>query len=112
MSAQPVVSIMGTCIGRGTIISIILVLLVLPSILVLGDSIIERTRFKLKLPEVPYAAATGAMTVRGHIKGYINGMVDADFNGVLHGQLDAAISTENAVTPVEAESEEGGEAHA
>ena len=29
MSAQPVVSIMGTCIGRGTIISILLVLLVL-----------------------------------------------------------------------------------
>jgi hypothetical protein len=112
MSAQPVVSIMGTCIGRGTIISIILVLLVLPSILVLGDSIIERTRFKLKLPEVPYAEATGAMTVRGHIKGYINGMVDADFNGVLHGQLDAAISTADAVTPVEEENEEGGEVRA
>jgi lysophospholipase L1-like esterase len=41
MSAQPVVSIMGTCIGRGTIISIILVLCVLPSILVLGDSITQ-----------------------------------------------------------------------
>lgn len=112
MSAQPVVSIMGTCIGRGTIISIILVLLVLPSILVLGDSIIERTRFKLKLPEVPHTEASGTMTIRGHIKGYITGMVDADFNGVLTGQLDANISTEGSVTPVEEETREGGEVHA
>jgi len=112
MSAQPVVSIMGTCIGRGTIISIFLVLFVLPSILVLGDSIIERTRFKLKLPAAPRAEATGTMLVKGHIKGYITGMVDADFNGILHGQLDAAISTEGAVTPVSEETEEGGEADA
>lgn len=101
MSAQPVVSIMGTCIGRGTIVSIVLVLLVLPSILVLGDSIIERTRFRLKLPTPPHAATTGAMTVKGHIRGYISGMVDADFNGLLRGQLDATISTETTVTPVE-----------
>jgi uncharacterized membrane protein YdfJ with MMPL/SSD domain len=101
MSAQPVVSIMGTCIGRGTIVSIVLVLLVLPSILVLGDSIIERTRFRLKLPAPPHAATTGAMTVKGHIRGYISGMVDADFNGLLRGQLDATISTETTVTPVE-----------
>ena len=112
MSAQPVVSIMGTCIGRGTIISIILVLLVLPSILVLGDSIIERTRFRLPMPAIPHTAAEGTMTVKGHIKGYITGMVDADFNGVLQGRLDATVSTEGAVTPVEEEIEEGGEVHA
>ena len=111
MSAQPVVSIMGTCIGRGTIISILLVLLVLPSILVLGDSIIERTRFKLPLPAAPIAQTTGTMVIRGHVKGYITGMVDADFSGTLHGKLDAAISSEDAVTPVE-ETTEGGAVHA
>ena len=39
---------MGNCMGRGTIISMVLVLGVLPSILVLGDSIIQKTKFKSK----------------------------------------------------------------
>jgi len=96
MSAQPVVSIMGTCIGRGTIISIILVLFILPSILVLGDSIIERTRFRVKSLAPPRTERSGSMTVKGHIKGYISGMVDADFNGTIHGSMDAVITAGTA----------------
>ena len=102
MSAQPVVSIMGTCIGRGTIISIILVLFVLPAILVLGDSIIERTRFKIKGMEPKTRVATGTVRVTGHVRGYISGVVDADIDGVIHGQLNASIATNGQV-------EEGGE---
>ena len=102
MSAQPVVSIMGTCIGRGTIISIFLVLFVLPSILVLGDSIINRTSFQLKGLEPKTKAATGTVRIRGHVRGYISGMVDADVDGVLHGQLNALLATESQIT------EEGG----
>ena len=98
MSAQPVVSIMGNCIGRGTIVSMILVLVVLPSILVLGDSIIERTRFRVKVAERPVHTATGTMRVQGHVRGYVSGMVDADFDGFLHGQLNATISTEGEVS--------------
>jgi len=94
MSAQPVVSIMGTCTGRGTIISIMLVLFVLPSILVLGDSIIERTRFKIKGIEPKVRTATGTVRVAGHVRGYISGMVDANINGVIHGQLNASIITD------------------
>ena len=94
MSAQPVVSIMGTCIGRGTIISIFLVLFVLPSILVLGDSIINRTSFRLPTPEIRTHNATGTIRVQGHVRGYISGMVDADLHGVIQGELNAAISAE------------------
>ena len=103
MSAQPVVSIMGNCIGRGTIISIILVLFVLPSILVLGDSIIERTKFKIKTKLPKAQTANGTVRLSGHIRGYISGMVDADFDGILHGQLDASISTDGQLIQ-----EEGG----
>ena len=101
MSAQPVVSIMGTCIGRGTIISIFLVLFVLPSILVLGDSIINRTSFRLPMPEAKTHAATGTVRLQGHVRGYVSGIVDADINGVLHGQLNASLSTDGQI-------EEGG----
>ena len=101
MSAQPVVSIMGTCIGRGTIISILLVLLVLPSILVLGDSIINRTSFQIKGLEPKTRTATGTVRIRGHVRGYISGVVDAEVDGVLHGQLNAMISTDTELTEQE-----------
>lgn len=97
LSAQPVVSIMGTCIGRGTIISIILVLLVLPSILVLGDSIIERTSFKMKGLDLNIKNPNGTMRVQGHLRGYISGVVDADFSGILHGQMNVSVSTDTTI---------------
>lgn len=105
LSAQPVVSIMGNCLGRGTVISICLVLFVLPSILVLGDSIIERTRFSMKPISVPKVQqASGTIRLQGHIRGYVNGVVDGSFDGVLHGQVNASISTEGV-------KEEGGDRH-
>lgn len=98
MSAQPVVSIMGNCIGRGTAISVVLVLFILPSILVLGDSIIDRTRFKLKPLPLPTARqASGTVRVQGHVRGHISGYVDADFDGMLHGQFNASVSTDGSV---------------
>ena len=113
LSAQPVVSIMGTCIGRGTIVSIVLVLCVLPSILVLGDSIIERTRFKLKGIQPPTHTTTGTVFVKGRVRGYINGMVDAEINGVLRGQMNATISTDGEIQVSDSEPvEEGGDVHA
>ena len=102
LSAQPVVSIMGLCLGRGTVISIFLVLFVLPAFLVLGDSIINRTSFRLKTMEPKTRTATGTVRIQGHVRGYINGVVDADISGILHGQLNASLSTEGKL-------EEGGE---
>ena len=98
MSAQPVVSIMGTCIGRGTIISIFLVLFVLPSILVLGDSIIERTSFKLKGVEMAqHKEVSGDIRVHGHIRGRVSGFVDARIDGFIHGELDASLITDGEI---------------
>ena len=102
MSAQPVISILGNCIGRGTIISMFLVLFVLPALLVLGDSIITRTSFKIKGPTPKIRTATGTVFIRGHVRGFINGVVDADINGVIHGQMNASVSTDGQIT------EEGG----
>ena len=106
MSAQPVISILGTCIGRGTIISIFLVLFVLPSVLVLGDSVIERTRFKIKVPEPEKKTAAGKVRVQGRVRGRIDGVVDAEINGVIYGKMDAMVSMDTQVE------EEGGRDHA
>lgn len=98
LSTQPVVSIMGTCIGRGTIITIFLVLVVLPSILVLGDSIINRTSFKMRAISLPNVQATGTLRVQGRIKGYVSGIVDGEFHGTVKGQINASVSTDSSVT--------------
>ena len=98
LSAQPSVSTMGICLGRDTFISMLLVLFVLPAFLVLGDSIIDRTSFRLKVIEPRAKQANGTMRVQGHLRGYISGMVDADFDGVLHGQLNASVSTDGQIT--------------
>lgn len=47
-SSNPVISSVGTSLGRGTFISIVLVMGILPQLLVLGDFIIEKTSFSLK----------------------------------------------------------------
>ena len=107
MSAQPVVSIMGTCIGRGTIISIFLVLFVLPSILVLGDSIIERTSFQMKGVKMPARKeVSGDLRVHGHIRGHVSGFVDARVDGFIHGEINATMITDGEIE------EAGGEDHA
>ena len=31
------------------------------------------------------------MVVRGRVRGYVNGMVDAEMNGVIHGTLSAVV---------------------
>ncbi|MGN0975101.1 MAG: MMPL family transporter [Gemmiger sp.] len=101
LTSNPVICAIGTCLGRGTIISICLVLGVLPQILVLGDSIIERTSFEMKGLTGITHTATGTMHVSGHVRGYISGMVDVDMKGVLRGQFNAAISTGTTVDVVE-----------
>ncbi len=93
LSANPVISVMGTCLGRGTIISIVLVLCILPAILVLGDSVIERTSFKFKTPPRRTQTETGVIRLKGHVRGYVSGVVDADFDGVLRGDLNASVAS-------------------
>lgn len=94
MTTNPVIAAIGECLGRGTIVSIILVFFVLPQILVLGDKIIEKTSFKIEAPIGKNMQSTsGTMALNGRVRGKINGYVDGEFKGVLTGQLNALVST-------------------
>ena len=97
MTTNPVIAAIGECLGRGTIISIVLVLAVLPQILVLGDSIIERTSFEMKGLDRMNRTGSGTMRINGRVRGYISGVVDAEINGVLRGQINAAVSNGGTV---------------
>ena len=92
LSSNPVVASIGECLGRGTIISIILVLGVLPQILVLGDLLIEKTAFVIK-PRLSTRTASGNLAVHGHVRGYVNGLVDADIHGIIQGTVSAMVDT-------------------
>ena len=106
LSAQPVIAMLGTCIGRGTAISVVMVLFVLPSILVLGDSIVERTRFKVRGFEPNTRAASGLVRVRGRIRGEVRGYVDAEINGYIRGSMDASVSAGTELCEGSSEHEE------
>ena len=69
------------------------VVVFLPQILILGDTIIERTSFEMKGVAGMAHTASGTMHINGRVRGYINGVVDADIKGVLHGQFSANIAT-------------------
>ena len=99
LSTTASIASIGVCLGRGTLISIFLVMGILPQILLLGDIIIEKTAFTLKA-RLPIQTHTGTMRVDGHVRGYISGMVDADFSGVIHGSINAAVAA-GALEPEE-----------
>ena len=69
------------------------VVVFLPQILILGDTIIERTSFEMKGVAGMARTASGTLHINGRVRGYINGVVDADIKGVLHGQFSANIAT-------------------
>ena len=110
ISTNPVISILGTCLGRGTIISIVIVLGVLPAILVLSASIINRTSFKMKGIELPTRTASGTMYVSGHLRGQVSGVLDGEFTGTIRGDMHAIVSTSTQVKKLD--EAEGGEDNA
>lgn len=66
----------GGCLSRGTLISMFLVMFVLPQILLLGDTIVEKTSFRVNMPEAKHRTS-GTIYVNGRVRGRISGIVDA-----------------------------------
>lgn len=93
ISTNGVIMSIGECLGRGTIISMILVLCVLPQILLMGNKLVEKTAFTIKPPEI-VRTYHGTMMVNGRVRGRINGVVDANIHGVITGDFSAAVSSE------------------
>lgn len=97
MTTNPIISAIGNCLSRGTVISILLVLAVLPQILVLGDHIIERTSFELNHINLTAKSYSGLVRVQGRIKGQVNGTIEGSFNGILRGDMEAVVIAGSAV---------------
>lgn len=108
LSTNGVISAIGTCLGRGTIISIILVMGVLPQILYLGDVIIEKTRFSINTDNLIQNTG-GTMVINGRMRGYVSGIIDAEIHGVIKGEVKGQIDVNNIDVVKKEESEDGGD---
>ncbi len=97
ISTEPTNAVMGECIGRGTVISMILVLFVLPCILVIGEKIIERTSFSMKGAGIDVSEYEdyGLMRVKGHMHGWVEGIIEGDVDAIVHGRVHAAVISNN-----------------
>lgn len=106
LTSDPAIYGVGVCLGRGTIISMALVMGVLPGILLLGDKIMERTSFNLNYPALlQTSSASGRVHLDGRVRGTISGRIDAEVHGVLEGEVTAVVSVHQS-SPIAREEEE------
>ncbi len=82
----------GQCIGRGTIISILLVMFVLPQILLLGEKIIDMSSFKVSVP-LKLSRETGLVRIDGMVQGNMSGYFVGEMHGVLSGDASIMMTT-------------------
>lgn len=102
ISSEGTIVGIGQSICRGTLISIVLVLFVLPQLLLVGDKIIEKTSFSVGMP-IRRREASGRMVIDGAVRGTINGTV----TGIMHATVEGDAKLELVSGEVkEAEDEE------
>lgn len=100
LTSNPVIASLGTTLGVGTLVSIILVMTVLPQILYVGDFIIDRTSFSMSNDnnnENLLQRRKDTVRVDGHVKGYFCGTIDADVTGTFAGDMEVMIKSDTCV---------------
>jgi predicted RND superfamily exporter protein len=80
----------GKCLGRGTIISILITMFVLPQILLVGDKVIELTAFVMNVP-LSTKQRSGTMRIDGAIRGHVDGNITGVIHAVVKGNVSAFI---------------------
>lgn len=91
MSSDGAICGIGQCLGRGTIISLITVMFVLPQILLVGEKIIEKTSFAVTMP-LKMEKTTGLMRVDGMVQGQINGTIVGELHGFVRGEANLIVN--------------------
>lgn len=103
MSSDGAICGIGQCLGRGTIISIIIVMFALPQILLLGEKVIEKTSFAVSIP-IKMEKTTGLIRVDGIVSGQVEGNIVGEMHGFIKGNANLFVSTGN----VEQQQDDGG----
>ena len=111
MTSEATIAGIGQSLGRGTILSVFLVLFVLPQILIVGSDLTDRTSFSVKAHSVK-KETHGRVYVNGTVTGQINGTVNGTLRGSIDGDADLRVisgSLDEISDEVSAETEAGYE---
>ena len=92
MSSDAAICGIGDCLGRGTIISIIIVMFILPQILLLGEKVIDKTSFTVSMP-IKTTNTSGLIRVDGRVQGQIDGFVIGEVHGIIRGDANLSLRT-------------------
>ena len=104
MTSDAAIVGIGQSLGRGTIISIILVMFVLPQILLLGGTIVDKTSFSMP-STVRKKQASGRVRVDGMVRGEIHGYVSGTIHGTVEGDVNLKLISGTAAEEGEEEDE-------
>ena len=108
LTSDAAIAGIGQSLGRGTIISILLVMFVLPQILLLGEKVIDKTSFSVH-GGVKQRRAGGRVRVDGMVYGEISGTVYGMVHAVVDGDVDVKlVSGSVAEEGIEEITEKGG----
>lgn len=105
MTSEAAIAGIGQCLGRGTLISIFIVMFILPQILLLGEKIIDKTSFKVNMPVITQKA-TGLVRIDGRVRGQVNGLVVGEIHGFVRGDVNAIVEMGGMSTQEEVENHE------
>ena len=90
MTSEAAIAGIGQSLGRGTIISMFLVLFVLPQILLLGSDLADKTSFAVP-KMIRKKEASGRVYVDGIVSGEINGAVSGTMRASIDGDVNLNI---------------------
>lgn len=95
MTSEAAIVGIGQSLGRGTILSILLVMFVLPQILLLGGTVVEKTSFSMQ-HGLRQRSASGRVRVDGLVRGTINGTVSGTMHAIVEGDVHLNLITGTA----------------
>ena len=96
MTSDAAIVGIGQSLGRGTVISILLVMFVLPQILLLGEKVIDRTSFSIH-GGVKQRHISGRVRVDGMVYGEISGSVYGMMHALVDGDVDVKLISGSAL---------------
>lgn len=102
MTSTASITGIGQNLGRGTIISIFLVMFVLPQILLIGGTVVDKTSFSM--PNV-----TKKQSASGRV--LVDGMVHGEIHGTISGIVHATVEGDVDLNLISGSVSEGGEDH-
>lgn len=107
MTSEAAIAGIGQSLGRGTVVSMALVLFVLPQILLICGKIVDKTSF-----EVPNVIRKKETSGRVYVDGTVNGEICGRINGTLRASIDGDVNLtviSGSVTEKEDNSDEADE---